>query len=122
MNLTATERRRAKLMARKAKAAERARRVLRSLLTALDATTTYREPLTARTPRYKGASVLYGSKLALKQKPGSLLDADGKPTQFALTVEWSAQPGEIISSRGNRRTGAPVTRYMVRPDHSLGAI
>lgn len=113
------------LLARRAKVTERARNVLRFLLTGLDATTSYNEPLTARTPRYKGATTLYGWQLALTPDTSKLLGPDGKPTAFMLTRQWTAQPGEIVTSRQLERNAdgdLRARRYMVRPDRSLRRI
>lgn len=111
-----------KQIPRQVRARARALAVTAVLLAGLDATTSYHEPVTPRTPRYRGQTTFYGWQLALQAKKGAVLDADGKPTQFELVKQFSAQPGEIITSKGNKRTGAPLTQYMVQPDHSLRRI
>jgi len=99
---------------RKASYLARRETVTKMLCDWLDATTTYREPETPRTPRWKGWTTFYGANLNLVPD-GKLLDSDGKPTAYVTKRQWTAEPGEIIIDRSRRK-------YMVRPDHSLRKI
>jgi hypothetical protein len=101
--------------------AERARAIVKDLLDSLGATTSYAQ----REPRRRVKlpwRALYGWQLAFTAKKGSVLDADGKPTQIELVKKFTAEPGDIVTSRASVRTGAPARRYMVRADRSLRAI
>lgn len=112
-------------MKRKLMAQARAAAVLAWLLQELGATTSYNEPVTPRTPRYKGSTTLYGWNLAIVPKPDSVLDADGKPTQVEIVRAWTHKPGDIVTSRSFAKDDNGVqwpVRYMVRPDHSLRRI
>ena len=79
----------------------------------LGATTSYRESTAKKTERPPKWRTFYGS--GFKMVPSGVLDADGKPTGYRVVQEWTAQPGEVITSRGGQK-------YMVHPDHSLRTI
>ena len=117
--MTRHERAVARRKIRQLKTVGRGRAIIQALLEALGATTTYAE----REPRRREKlpqTELYGSHFELK--PNGLYDGEGKPTGHTIVRVFSAQPGEIVTSRGGTHTNAPLTRYMVRPDRSLRKI
>lgn len=66
----------------------------------------------------------YVHVLVSNGKPG-LLDASGNIMAFDVKRKFSHAPGDIIESRGGKRTYGgykDIPRYMVREDHSLHRI
>lgn len=101
--------------------ARRAKAVLTDLLDSLGATTSYANHPPRRRVKVPWRT-LYGWELAFRAKRGSLLDAEGKPTQIELVQKWTHVPGDIVESGQRRRTGEAPRRYMVQPDRSLRVI
>jgi hypothetical protein len=75
-----------------------------------------------KSPRHVAWRPIYGSFLAIVPAKNTILDADGKPTQFDLVRQWTHQPGEIVESKQRRRTGEQPRRYIVQTNHSLVTI
>jgi hypothetical protein len=89
--------------------------ILKDLLDSLGATTSYDEPTSMPTPRPPAWSDFYGWDLALEADEGAILTSDGGPSKLRLVKRFTANPGDIINSRGGQS-------YMVRQDHSLRKI
>lgn len=161
---TPAEVRRARLLKRRKSFVERAKKVAQFLLDELGATTSYdRKPFyycnkcgyAGFSERHSGCkynaaevsrrrdklpeTTLYGWNLAVVPD-GKLLDADGKPARLKIVKRFTHAPGDVVTSRAQRRIELPrkfdpVTlkplepkryrlepiKYVVQKDHSLRA-
>ncbi len=96
-----------------------ARAVTALLCDALDATTTYNEPVTPRSDHgAKKWRPFYGWDLGVVPG-GNILDADGEPLYTKLERIFTHKPGDIVTSGSKSHANVPLKRYMVRQDQSL---